>query len=153
MGVSTNPSKAGWCPHDNSYGYSPGLGVTVNFIINNLGHNHWKVSHASLCGSNTCHGFFPLIACIFPLSLAYSLSPPYPFTWLLNQFTSRKQNPLLGAFALQGQFPAASWLLLTAAQQEKVIRKHGQAPQLPGSCWASVLCACCRVAWSRGRHS
>ena len=75
VGVSTNPSKAGWCPHDNSYGYSPGLGVTVNFIITvNLGHNHWQVSHASLCGSNTCHGFFPLIAWIFPLSLLLTLS-------------------------------------------------------------------------------
>lgn len=69
-----------------------------------------------------------------PPSLTYSLSPPYPFTWLLNRFTSRKQNPLLGAFALQDQFPAASRLLLTATQQEQVIRKHRQAPQLPGSC-------------------
>lgn len=45
----------------------------------------------------------------------------------------QKTKSTVGSFAFEGRFPAASRLLLTAAWQEKVIRKERQSPQLPGS--------------------
>lgn len=87
------------------------------------------------CRSNTCHGFFPLIAWLFPLSLAYSLSlSSLPFHTAAQLTYFQKTKSTVGSFCSPRPIPCSLMTTPNSYTAREITGKPRQAPQLPGCC-------------------
>lgn len=87
------------------------------------------------CRSNTCHGFFPLIAWLFPLSLAYSLSPSsLPFHTAAQLTYFQKTKSTVRSFCSPRPIPCSLVTTPNSHTAREITGKPRQASRLPGSC-------------------